>query len=608
MPDLLNRLAITLAVAFLTMVLSASASAATYVVNMEFDDIAEVGCNSGPEEECFLREAISLANVDLQPSTIEFSVEEVNLDLSLPQITAPLTIDGGTAPGGGPGVTLDGETEGEIGVGLDVAGDETTIEGMAINDFGVAIRLAGDANQVCGSYLGTDASGTVAESNRVGVEVDFHTPFYADNEIGAGCAEGNLISGNDWFGVVDEGEGTVIQGNLIGTDATGTAALGNGSLPVASEPAGGVLAWGPNALIGGINAGEGNTIAFNKAPFAFGAGVVVREPSVAIRGNSIHQNEGFGIFYLNLPSPPVPAPEAAVSVEGGTTVVTGTVEGPFNEDFAIDVFANAACDELTEVGEGERYLGTASVETNGLGVGEFEVIVPVQAQGTVLTATATEVGSGSTSEFSECLVAPKPSPAPPGPPPPPIPSVTTQKALVPENGETLAAEPKSGTIYIKVPGQKKQTKLKEGQLIPVGSVIDATNGKVTLTSVNKAGETQTAVFYGGKFLVAQKDGSGLVVLKLQGGNFSSCKGSARSSGATASGRAGRRLWGSGKGKFRTEGSYGSATVRGTVWLTEDRCGGTFFKTKKGVVSIRDFAAGTNFSLPAGKSYLAKKEG
>ena len=176
-------------------------------------------------------------------------------------------------------------------------------------------------------------------------------------------------------------------------------------------------------------------------------------------------------------------------------------------------------------------------------------------------------------------------------------------ALAPENGETVAVAPAGGKVFVQRPGQKKPTELKEGQTIPVGSIVDATDGKVTLTSVNKAGETQTAVFYGGKFLVAAQESNGLVVLKLRGAL--NCA-NARASGATASaGRKGRRLWGSGKGKFRTEGNYGSATVRGTVWLTEDRCTGTFFKVRRGVVTVRDFSGNQTFSLPKGKSYLAQ---
>ena len=46
-------------------------------------------------------------------------------------------------------------------------------------------------------------------------------------------------------------------------------------------------------------------------------------------------------------------------------------------------------------------------------------------------------------------------------------------------------------------------------------------------------------------------------------------------------------------------------MRGTIWLTEDRCNGTFFKVKRGVVGVRDFAKRKTVSLRAGKSYLAK---
>lgn len=174
----------------------------------------------------------------------------------------------------------------------------------------------------------------------------------------------------------------------------------------------------------------------------------------------------------------------------------------------------------------------------------------------------------------------------------------------PKNGETVAVAPEGGKVLVQRPGQKKPTELKEGETIPVGSIVDATKGKVLLTSVNANGETQSAYFYGGKFVVLQHDGSGLVVLKLRG--ELNCGGAARRSSASASGaKSGRRLWGSGHGNFRTEGSSGSATVRGTIWLTEDRCdGSTFFKVKRGVVSVRDFTTNKTLSVPAGKTYTA----
>ena len=67
----------------------------------------------------------------------------------------------------------------------------------------------------------------------------------------------------------------------------------------------------------------------------------------------------------------------------------------------------------------------------------------------------------------------------------------------------------------------------------------------------------------------------------------------------------RRLWGDGKGRFRTKGRHGAATVRGTKWLTEDRCNGTLVRVKRGTVAVRDFAKKKTVVVRKGKSYLAR---
>jgi hypothetical protein len=74
--------------------------------------------------------------------------------------------------------------------------------------------------------------------------------------------------------------------------------------------------------------------------------------------------------------------------------------------------------------------------------------------------------------------------------------------------------------------------------------------------------------------------------------------------ASASRRHGHGLWGSGKGNFRSEGRHGSATVRGTIWWAQDRCDGTKFKVKRGVVTIRDFTNHKTLKLHKGETYLA----
>ena len=67
----------------------------------------------------------------------------------------------------------------------------------------------------------------------------------------------------------------------------------------------------------------------------------------------------------------------------------------------------------------------------------------------------------------------------------------------------------------------------------------------------------------------------------------------------------RQLWGNGKGQFRTRGRYSSATVRGTSWLTADRCDGTQTRVTQGVVQVNDVPRNRQLTLRAGGSYIAR---
>jgi ferric-dicitrate binding protein FerR (iron transport regulator) len=67
----------------------------------------------------------------------------------------------------------------------------------------------------------------------------------------------------------------------------------------------------------------------------------------------------------------------------------------------------------------------------------------------------------------------------------------------------------------------------------------------------------------------------------------------------------RRLWGDGKGRFRTKGKRSAATVVGTWWLVEDRCDSTLTRVKRGKVRVRDFAKKKTVIVKAGKKYVAK---
>jgi len=611
-PILLNRsrLAPLLLMALVAVLVApALAAAQTYVVNETGNVVPDVGCES-PFGECDLWDAINQSNASTGvKDTIEFEVAEVAVDTALPQVTDPVTIDG-TDENGDPGVEIH-DTGGSTG--LELVTENSVVEGVVLGGFFDGIDFKGGGNRICNSFLGTDLTGTVAVPNGVGIWV---APESLGSEIGGeGCAAGgNIISGNEMMGVWDDAEGTTVAGNLIGV-GVGNTKLPNGTLPNPSLPAGGVYATGTDTTIGSTT-GEGNVIAYNKLSslFAGGGGVITESLSVTVRGNSIFENEGPGIFFRLDAEPPALALESASSAEGGSTTVVGRVFNEGTENFAIDLYANGTCDEYetgpaAHAGEGETYLGSTTATTTPSGGGEFTANLPIQPQGTILTATATRESDGATGEFSECLEAPAVTPKPPSPGPKPDsgqpPIVFSAPAPTPENGDSVVVAPKAGTIYVTRPDGKKE-KLVAGQTIPVGSIVDATRGKVTLTSVNKKGETQTAVFFGGVFLVQQHEGSGLVILKLRGPLNCGAPGDGRLTGFERGGSKSRKLWGSGHGNFRTEGNNGSATVRGTIWLTEDRCdGSTFFKVRRGVVTIRDFTSNETFPLAKGKSYLAQ---
>jgi hypothetical protein len=65
----------------------------------------------------------------------------------------------------------------------------------------------------------------------------------------------------------------------------------------------------------------------------------------------------------------------------------------------------------------------------------------------------------------------------------------------------------------------------------------------------------------------------------------------------------RRLWGDGKGTFRTTGRHSAATVRGTKWLVEDTCTTTTTRVVQGSVTVTH--GKKRIVVRAGKRYVAK---
>jgi uncharacterized repeat protein (TIGR01451 family)/CSLREA domain-containing protein len=265
-----------------------------------------------------LREAIHFANANPGDDRVTFNipgtgVKTINVGSGpgpttgtpLPDITNPIIIDGYTQPGAASNtdangfngtllVELKGASAGAA-VGLDIAAGASTIRGLVINGFSqeAIVLRGGDGNTIEGNLLGTDVTGNAALPNRGGVIAYLGSD--ANTIGGATPAARNIISGNLWNGI--ELNGVEISG--FGAGSTDNLVEGNF---IGTSAAGTALGNGIHGIyivngssgntVGGTSANQGNRIAFNT-----GAGVKIEGAgtSSAVAGNSIFANTGLGI-------------------------------------------------------------------------------------------------------------------------------------------------------------------------------------------------------------------------------------------------------------------------------------------------------------------------
>ena len=278
-------------------------------------------------------------------------------------------------------------------------------------------------NVVQGNNIGTDVTGSVDLGNaETGVQIQ-DAP---GNTIGGSQpGQGNVISGNDNNGILllrANASGNVVLGNYIGIDATASADLGNMLSGVRIINA-------PNNTVGGSQSGEGNVIAFNGSS-GISAGKSLEDTSVSnsIRGNAIYGNGALGIDLgndgvsvnddLDADTGPnnlrnFPVISSARATES-STLIAGFLKTNPNGEYTLDFYASSEADNSNH-GEGERYLGSGMVMTDGLGNASFELTLAEEARlGEYITATTTD-SSGSTSEFSEVVLLSEGDPPAPAP-------------------------------------------------------------------------------------------------------------------------------------------------------------------------------------------------
>ena len=203
-------------------------------------------------------------------------------------------------------------------------------------------------------------------------------------------------------------------------------------------------------------------------------------------------------------------------------------------------------------------------------------------------------------------------------------------------GKSFSASVVSGTVLVKLPaGAHATAALAKGRgftaltgarSLPAGTSVDSRAGSIALvTATGKLGKTQRGVFGGGLFKLSQDRaglGKGVTTLSLLEGEFAGapsyaqCRARAASDvggggplGASAAGNPKKVLQilhaSDQHGRFRTRTRASAATVRGTVWDTIDRCGGTITRVRRGTVDVFNLHTRKTFVVHAGHSYYAR---
>jgi hypothetical protein len=271
-------------------------------------------------------------------------------------------------PNAGNGVSI-AEGEQYTVIGGDTPGEGNLISGNGGGGVWIVHRST-MYNTVTGNFIGTDASGTLALGNKVGLEICDRATH---NTIGGTTAgETNVIAGSAKSAIhlCNGAAHNRVLGNYLGTDVTGVARLGNG------EGVGIENGAQQNTI------GPGNLIAYN---IADGVQIISTTTlSNTVTQNSIHFNGEQGIDNVNggnLELPPPVIVTVTIDLISGSTV-TGTA----CSSCTVEVFTD-------DDDEGRIYWGSTTADA----LGDFTFVGNLR--GAYVTATATDA-AGNTSEFS----------------------------------------------------------------------------------------------------------------------------------------------------------------------------------------------------------------
>jgi streptogramin lyase len=175
---------------------------------------------------------------------------------------------------------------------------------------------------------------------------------------------------------------------------------------------------------------------------------------------------------------------------------------------------------------------------------------------------------------------------------------TATSALGSKAAPTITLRRVSGKIFLRPPDSTAFTSLSSSRRVEIGTEVEATNGRVAL----RASSGQHGEFFQGRFVIQAS--AGVIELVLSGSSFKDCRGARKLAAADKQGPP-RKLWGDGKGKFKTRGRYSVTSVRGTKWFMSDSCAGTLTRVARGSIAVTDLLPNRQVALRQGRRYVAK---
>ncbi len=403
----------------------------TFTVNST-DDVTDGVCNS---THCSLREAIVAANVAPGTNRIIFNIPGTGPHTivagvsGLPDITAPVDLDGSSQPGSSDNTQTGAGNDAVRQIVLSApsvvsladllllapGSDGSIIRSIAFKDIdsdgGSLLHIDSDSVNVFGCAFGLDATGNAdgGNSGLAALRVSGNS-----NRIGGTSAESRVQIGGATLGLLLEGDANVVRNFTAGLSSAGTATVpvtGNSAVFVSGlDNDIDSLPSSPNRIVG--NVGKGIRINANRTGnrirstlFQGNGGIAIdleagSDPASGITPNDANDADSGANGLQNHP---------VITLAERNPDGTGTIQGTLSTNpvngtaYSVDVFHSASAGPSGN-GEGSTLLGTVSVSVNSSGVGTFEINPAGLPAGGFVAATATRnAAPRDTSEFSPAV-------------------------------------------------------------------------------------------------------------------------------------------------------------------------------------------------------------